>query len=271
LNKKNKDKRKKKERIKTLENDLKSWKNMFERQQMLDTERITKLERKLTSFRASIGQCNSNLGEWVLKFGSRLEVLESVLNQGFDSIATYFAKMDQGDFAVDLRKLLKRLSDEQSDVSMKSQLNGLKAKNEKQTNSKNDTKRRGFEVIDHGYSDPTFEAGGLSITNQLVRCPHCGNEFVQRVESGCFYNNIEPRYCPKCGFPDIKINAIPKEQEQKPSAQEAIDIILNNLRITCLGCNKSYKFAELRIDVIFNRIYCPNCKHEFKTLKIKKE
>lgn len=144
-------------------------------------KQINELERKLNSFRTSIGQCNSNLGEWVLKFGSRIERLESALNQGFDSIATYFAKMDHGDFALDLRKLLKRLSGEQSDT-----------------------------------------------------------------------------------------NAPSKEQEQKPSAQEAIDMILNDLRITCLNCNKSYKFAELRIKLISDKIYCPNCKHEFKTLKIKR-
>lgn len=170
-----------KERLKQLEHDLESWKNMLQKSLMTNSERITKLERKLSSFRTSIGQCNSNLGEWVLKFGSKIEALELVLKQGFDSIATYFAKMDQVDFALDLRKLLKRLSDEQSNIIASS-----------------------------------------------------------------------------------------KEQEQNPSVKETIKGVLSDLRMTCLGCNKSYKVAELRFNWFFDKIYCPDCKHEFKTLKIRR-
>lgn len=47
--------------------------------------------------------------------------------------------------------------------------------------------------------------------HQLVKCPDCGEEFVQDISEGCFHHRTSPDSCPKCRYPWTLIE---KERER---------------------------------------------------------
>lgn len=110
--------------------------------------------------------------------------------------------------------------------------------------------RKDFKIINFGLPDPTFTPGGISRTNQIVRCPYCKNEFVQHVESGCFIHTKSPTECPKCGFPHKfreKYWKIKKIEELFSALDETtIEYIINFENIpepggVCSQCKKAIR------------------------------
>jgi len=56
-------------------------------------------------------------------------------------------------------------------------------------------------IIDKGLPDPTYEPGGFSTRNRMIKCPDCGYQFVQQVVAGCFGASYMPNFCKKCNYP----------------------------------------------------------------------